>query len=99
MRKSGRRGRVDIGVDDDGTSIKCGFTKVEASRGAGADRKFAYLSLLSNALAVLAVCLCGRVGEEDEWILELMMMVRVANVDPRRRRVAHVLVLVESSHT
>ena len=84
-----------VGVDDDGTSCKCGFTKEESSRGAGACRNLAYLSLLSNALAVLAECLCGRVGEEEEWILELMMMMRVSNVDSRRRRVANVLALIE----
>ena len=76
-----RRGRVIIGVGDDDASIKCGFTKEESSRGAGACRNLAYLSLLSNALAVLAECLCERVGEEEEWILVMMMMMRVANVD------------------
>ena len=96
MRKSGRRGRVIIGVDDDDTSFKCGSTKEERSTGAGACRNLAYLSLLSIALVVMAVCLCERVVEEEEWMLELMMMTRVANVDSRRRRVAQVLVLVET---
>ena len=91
-----RRERVIIGVDDGGTSCKCGFTKEERSTGAGARRNLAYLSLLSNALVVLAVCLCERVGEEEEWILVMMMMMRVSKVDPRRRREAEVLALVET---
>ena len=64
-------------LDGDDASFKCGFTKEESSRGADACRNFAYLSLLSNALAVLAVCMCERVGEEEESILELRMMMRV----------------------
>ena len=43
---------MDIGVDDDDASFNNGFTKEESSRGAGADRNFAYLSLLTKALAV-----------------------------------------------